>query len=315
MDIFSPQRIGEADVVYRVLLVHACPLTRLGGAELSLCHHLEHAPAGVQVDVITPGEPLNLSPYDAVVLANLRPEGGLGEQAEAAWAIEWTRRLSRYRGLAIRSEHDVHPCAHRDGRCLTGYPVHKLPCDCPPLIRKSFAELYHACSAVRFLSPAHQQAINSLIRVAGRQFVIASPVDLVLFRSVTPLQEREPVALITGDELRVSPTAVDRARRCGYQPLRVPYLSVHYEEMPALYNRCQAVVVEPVMFHAFGRIAVEALACGCRLLANDRVGALSWPDPLEATRCANEEFWNMVQGKWWGIRDREMLNPGYAPSR
>jgi hypothetical protein len=52
--------------------------------------------------------------------------------------------------------------------------------------------------------------------------------------------------------------------------------------------------VDPIMLHAFGRLAVEALACGCRVLASDRVGAMSWPDPLQAFREANERFWNMV---------------------
>jgi hypothetical protein len=48
------------------------------------------------------------------------------------------------------------------------------------------------------------------------------------------------------------------------------------------------------MLHAFGRLAVEALACGCRVLASSRVGAMSWPDPLEACRQSNRLFWEMV---------------------
>jgi hypothetical protein len=39
---------------------------------------------------------------------------------------------------------------------------------------------------------------------------------------------------------------------------------------------------------------VEALACGCRVLASSRVGAISWPDPLEACRRSNRLFWEMV---------------------
>ncbi len=39
---------------------------------------------------------------------------------------------------------------------------------------------------------------------------------------------------------------------------------------------------------------VKAHACGCRVLASSRVGAMSWPDPLEACRHSNRLFWEMV---------------------
>jgi len=154
--------------------------------------------------------------------------------------------------------------------------------------------LYDACTAVQFLSPLHRTAINLLVRVRARQFVIAAPVDVSRFTATVPLDQREPVALIIGDDVRVAPGAEQRARAAGYRPLRLPYLSVPADEMPALYNRYRAVVVDPVMLHAYGRVAVEAMACGCEVLASERVGALSWKDPLAASRRANREFWEMV---------------------
>lgn len=277
----------------RVLFVHAKALHHLGGAELSLQGHKDGAPEGTQVDAILPDQKCELGSYDAVVLANLRPEGGLGEEAEAAWADKWLQRLQSYTGFVLRSERDMHPCGHRDGRCISGLGQHKLSCDCSPRIPQAFQRLFNRCHVVQFLSPAHQQAINQIISIKSRQVVIAPPVNLEKFRPVVPWERRQRSALILGDALRVAPSAANRARLHGFKPVFFPYLSVPYEDMPALYNQYQAVVVDPVMFHAFGRVAVEAMACGCRVLASERVGALSWPDPLEACRQANQLFWKL----------------------
>ncbi len=168
----------------RVLLVHAKPLHHLGGAELSLQEHIDGAPKGTRVDVILPGQECDLRLFDAIVLANLRPEGGLGEEAEAAWAERWLQRLHGYSGFVLRSERDMHPCGHRDGRCLGGLGLHKLCCDCSPRIPQAFQRLYQRCHVVQFLSPAHQRAINQIISIPSRQVVIAPPINLEKYRPV-----------------------------------------------------------------------------------------------------------------------------------
>ncbi len=278
----------------RVLLVHSHPLGRLGGAEISLAHHVRRAPPPFHVDVALPDDDRPLSAYHVIILANLRPEGGLGEAAEFAWAVRWTERLRDFQGVSIRSERDVHPCGRRDAQCLVGPLLTRVPCQCGDRITRAFEQLYNACSAVQFLSPAHQQVIRKLIDIQRPQFVIASPRPLRRFRNVTPFEQRRKAALIIGDAVRAAPTAEDRARQAGFQPERFPYLSVPYAQMPELYNQYQAVVVDPIMFHASGTVAVEAMACGCRVLASERVGAISWPDPIAAVRQANRQFWAMV---------------------
>lgn len=288
--------------------MHAVPLEQLGGAELSLHHHVAHAPAGVRVDVVHPEDERDLAPYEAVVLANLRPGGDPRPQFQRAWAKSWTRRLKRYRGRAIRSERDVHPCGWRDARCISGSPPRRLPCSCSRRVPRAFEALYDACSAVQFLSPAHRDVINCLVTIRVPQFVIAPPLELERFQSTTPWDQRRRAALILGDAVRVAPTAEERARSHGFAPERVEYLSVPYERMPELYNRYQAVVIDPVMFHAFGRMAVEAAACGCRVLASERVGALSWPDPPAACRRSNDSFWALVLG------DEQAVSEGMVQS-
>ena len=279
----------------RLLLVHSHPLNKLGGAELSLSEHLAAAPDGIDVNVALPDEPVVLDTYDTLILGNLRPEGGPGAKEEYRWAKLWSRRIRGYHGYVIKSERDVHPCAHRDGRCIQTNPLRREACDCSPKITKAFEKLYNLCDAIQFLSPLQRQAINQLVDIKfPKQFEIASPVDLDRFQSVIPFAQRKHAALICGDPIRVGPEAETLAEKEGYPVEYLEYLSVRHSEMPGLLNQYKAVVVAPAMLHAFGRLAVEALACGCRVITNERVGAMSWPDPIAASRKAHTTFWAMV---------------------
>ena len=302
----------------RVLFVHSRLLSCLGGAEISLRHHVENAPPGVEVVAVLPDSPVSLRGFDAVLLANLRPAGSpdkdwMSSARRIVWdglrrtplrsycyrsQLAWTRllieKLSSFRGGIVRAERDVHPCAGRDGRCLTGSPIRRQPCSCGDEVPRVFEQLYDLAHGVIFLSPLHSDAINRIIRVRAPQHIVAVPIDFSRFRSTTPWEARKRSALITGDSIRVRETAARRALDNGFQPERIEYLSLPHDKMPELLNQYQAVVVDPVMIHAFGRLAAEALACGCRVLASERVGAMSWPEPLQACRRSNEQFWDIV---------------------
>lgn len=280
--------------MHKVLFVHSFSSSRLGGAEHSLQYHQKFAPRSVRIVSIRPEDQCDLNDYDVIVLGNLRPQGGQGVEMELMWLLRWAKLLQGYRGFSLRSERDVHPCTYRDGRCLVGKELKKTPCDCTFSQRDAAELLYNACSAVQFLSPAHQKAINQLINVSSPQHVIGSPINLDQFRVTVPPGARPAKALILGDDIRVADTAQQRARDAGFEPERIEYLSVPFKRMSKLYNQYQAVVVDPIMLHAFGRIAVEAMACGCRVLASDRVGAMSWPDPIQASQEANEKFWSLI---------------------
>ncbi len=288
-----PQK--KYDNFMKMLVVHVKRIDALGGAELNLRGLMAAAPGHVSVDVIRPDDPVDVHSYDTIVLANLRPEGGPGEQEECRAAREWIRRLRGYRGHLIRLEHDVHPCTYRDGRCIDFSAESRPRCRCRSPIRHTFEALFNICDTVLFLSPLHRRAINTMIRIRGpRQAEIASPVDLNFFRKVVPFEERRHAALITGDAVRVAPDAEELASAAGYPVEYMDYLSVPYEQMPDILNRYQAVVVAPRMLHAFGRLAVEALACGCRVITNERVGAMSYDDPVGAAKESAGRFWEMV---------------------
>ena len=279
-----------------LLIVHAKPLSYLGGAELSLRLHVDAAPLGVEVTAILPDELVSLNDYDTVLLCNLRPEGGVGTKEECRGAWEWAKRLKGYAGYVIKMEHYVHPCKYRDARCIDCGVVEWKACHCISPVPWVYKRLYNLCDSLLFLSPLHRRAINHIIKIKiPRQYVIGCPIDFDQFRSVTPFEERKHAALITGDAIRVAPEAVALAAGKGYPVETVDYLSVPYEEMPELLNQYKAVVVAPVMLHAFGRLAAEAMACGCEVITNGRVGAMSYSDPIEASRNSDAAFWDIIR--------------------
>lgn len=278
-----------------VLFVHTRPLpSSAGGAELTLSRLIADRPAGVAVTAVTPDSEHALEDFDAVVIAGLRPEGGPGEEEEAHFAEIWSRKLGGYAGWSMASEHDVQPCAMRDARCVQADPLCRLGCRCGRRIPRAFQRLYRACSEVRFLSPGHRRVIGTIVPLPSETVVIAPPIDFGRFQAQIPWKDRLDRALAFADPIRHGPDAEAIAAKKGLEMDVLPYGSVAYEDMPALLNRYRHVVMAPQTYHAFGRLAAEAMACGCKVWSNGRVGALTWPDPLEAARQGSREFWRLV---------------------
>jgi len=55
---------------------------------------------------------------------------------------------------------------------------------------------------------------------------------------------------------------------------------VPYEKMPELYSRAKKLVHLPLWPEPFGRVVLEAYLCGCELIVNGRIGALSYNFPF-----------------------------------
>lgn len=77
-----------------------------------------------------------------------------------------------------------------------------------------------------------------------------------------------------------------------------------YEAMNEAYNRHELFVHLPMTPMPFDRTPVEALLAGCRVLCNENVGAMSWPEIRGGSRSevvslmqdANAQFWDAVEG-------------------
>jgi glycosyltransferase involved in cell wall biosynthesis len=74
---------------------------------------------------------------------------------------------------------------------------------------------------------------------------------------------------------------------------------VSYDEVPRYMNRAKNFVFLPRWPEPQGRVVAEAALCGCRIIGNENVGALSFDMDLADPRVyvgVEDEFWSTLEG-------------------
>ena len=166
-----------------------------------------------------------------------------------------------------------------------------------------------------FLSPLHHRVISDMLGLADRDAFIVKPlIDEELFydRGL----ERDLEYLFVG-VISEAKGLAEMRRRFGAKEIHLigkiakgerldfgNYLgSVPYHEVPLYMNRARNFVFLPRWPEPQGRVVVEAAMCGCQLIANENVGALSFDFPLSSPglfRNADQEFWQEVEQRAGG---------------
>jgi len=75
---------------------------------------------------------------------------------------------------------------------------------------------------------------------------------------------------------------------------------VPQEQMPLLLNRARNYVHLPRWPEPFGLIVAEAALCGCNLIVNENVGAISWKLDLADPAVYEDScgrYWNELESK------------------
>jgi glycosyltransferase involved in cell wall biosynthesis len=176
-----------------------------------------------------------------------------------------------------------------------------------PLVRS----LYEQSLFNVFVSPLHRDVISGMLGLQGREAFILKPlIDDRLFydRGL----ERDLEYLFVGvlseakglSEMRrrfrdkdiylIGKVARGERVDFGHHLGTVPY-----QQIPEYMNRARNFVFLPRWPEPQGRVVVEAALCGCNLITNDKVGALSFEFPLadaSPLRNAETEFWEKVEG-------------------
>lgn len=162
-----------------------------------------------------------------------------------------------------------------------------------------------------FLSPLHRRTVQHIIGVnsVGDFFELRPTVDTSIFADqhrkrdidnlfVGPLNEAKGLEAIKrmfpdGNVVVVGPNSLRPDDVFGYRVGKVAY-----EDIPDYMNRAVNFVFLPRWPEPMGRVVVEAALCGCNLVTNDNVGAISFDfdigDPVNL-RGAADEFWKRVE--------------------
>lgn len=175
-----------------------------------------------------------------------------------------------------------------------------------PLVRR----LYESAALNVFLSPLHRKVTECVLgKSLARSFILKPVIDTKLFSNRNSPRDIDFlfVGLISEakglEEMRgrfgrtdihligrIAPGAkVDFGRHVGFVP---------YAEIPAWMNRARNFVFLPRWPEPQGRVVVEAALCGCTIVGNSNVGALSFDFDLSDSSqyCdADQSFWDAVE--------------------
>lgn len=172
--------------------------------------------------------------------------------------------------------------------------------------------LYEEAALNVYLSPLHQRVTESLLQldVGPPSYVLPPMIDTARFYNrgierdidylfVGVISEAKGLAALRerfGDQNvwlvgRISPDVrLDFGRH-------VPHVAYH--EVPLYMNRAKNFVFLPRWPEPQGRVVAEAALCGCNIIGNENVGALSFDmDLSDAANYAGVEagFWDQVEG-------------------
>jgi glycosyltransferase involved in cell wall biosynthesis len=130
------------------------------------------------------------------------------------------------------------------------------------------------------MSPLHLSEMEKHLHIkfGPKGYAYLQEIDTELFRNLN--LKRTIENLYTGSINAAKGVDIIRAK---YKDLAICN-NLPYEDMPEWYNSSINYVFEPRWFEPFNRGAAEAALCGCNLVTNEKVGALSFgknlADPL-----------------------------------
>jgi glycosyltransferase involved in cell wall biosynthesis len=176
-----------------------------------------------------------------------------------------------------------------------------------PLVRL----LFENAALNVFLSPLHKRVTEQILGgIALRRSLILKPlIDTRLFRNARRPRDIEYLFVGVVSEAKGLSAMRERFNRSDIHLVGrlAPGVSVDfghylgprpYSEIPSWMNRAANFVFLPRWPEPQGRVVAEAALCGCRLIANESVGALSFDFDLADPSNYNDGealFWNAVQ--------------------
>jgi len=257
--------------------------TNKGGAQQTNKEMIEYGlNLGYDIDIVLGGSVIpSTRKYDLIVINNI-----------TLWERSVVESLVAS-GKVIRYEHDL-------------------------WVAGNFPELYREVNRTIFLSPLHKESVEKLVGYKiENSSLIPSPIDVEKFKIKG---EKEPnTVLWAGNfcESKGSIGFVEYAKQNPWMkfyvagwgedikkiPENMKYLGeLSTDELIKEYQRCEYFYHKPFDYEEpFGRTVVEAYLCGCNLLLNNKIGAISWDwdysnyDLIKEKVQSQSNFWKVLK--------------------
>lgn len=185
-------------------------------------------------------------------------------------------------------------------------------------VARNYPDLYKKVKHTIFLSPLHKQAVEELVGYRMENCsLVPSPIDVNKYKVKG---EKEPNTVLWAGNFCESKGSVGFMEYAKENPWmkfyvagwgedikKVPenmkYLGeLSTDELIKEYQRCEYFYHKPFDYkEPFGRTVVEAYLCGCNLLLNNKIGAISWDwdysnyDLIKEKVQSQSNFWKVLK--------------------
>ena len=188
-------------------------------------------------------------------------------------------------------------------------------------VASNYPELFGMVKHNIFLSKLHKEKVEEKAKVKIKNYsLVPSPIDVKKF---VPKGKKERNSVLwagnfcedKGSKLFLSHVKDNPGFKfyvAGWGtdiPLlkdneNVEYLGeLNTEELIKMYQKVEYFYHRPQWDEAFGRGVIEAYLCGCNLLVNDNIGALSWDwdygnyDEIKKNVQSEDKFWKIIENE------------------
>ena len=189
-------------------------------------------------------------------------------------------------------------------------------------VAREYPELYSKVKSNIFLSPLHLEGIEKIVGYKIENYhLVPSPVPSSIFKNSEGKREKGSILWVGNlcetkgsfeliDYIAENPEhkfyivgfGVDIDKVKDYE--NVEYVGqLEMRDIVKYYQRCESFYHRPRYDEAFGRAVVEAYLCGCNLIANSNIGALSWDwdfsdyDLIKKNVQSQDKFWNILENE------------------
>jgi hypothetical protein len=266
-DLFGPSNTYQTKGLKKKRVAWVMDYSRNGGAEISSFTLIEIGRrCGFEIDVLTP-KTKDLS--DAFKRADLAVVGNMFQFGAGSMQII-QNSLFADRIPYVKYEHD-------------GRELGRLA-----LSRKLFGN----SKLNVFISPLHYEKYRARLGCGG--IVLPLAIDAGFYRPVKGIERKPDTALVcnvrtlctwgslqkfVNEHPKISFTVMAKDPMVRGKNVRATPM-VHYKDMPKVYSAFEYLAHFLDGWKSGERIIFEAALCGCKILANDAVGHMSWKRDL-----------------------------------
>ena len=232
--------------------------------------------------------------------------GGAKVDSKGRYDVVILNNIAKYEKSEIEQLVDSYPCIRYDH---------------DHWVARNYPELFKKVKHTIFLSQFHKDTVEDYTKYKIKNYsLVPSPIDSKKF---SPRENKERNSVLWAGnfcEAKGSKGFLEYVKNnpnfkfyvAGWGadiPLLENIDNVEYvgeldtDELIEYYQKCEYFYHRPVWHEPFGRTVLEAYFCGCNLLLNGNIGAMSWDwdysnyDEIKKNVQSEDKFWNIIENE------------------